>query len=77
MDWRNIKMSRAASANCGQNQTAESFDPKLGASLALKLVESERECKYHFLYGYLPHRFVPTIHRHVIVTLNKHKSYDT
>ncbi len=45
IDWRDLQMSRATRASCGRDQIATSYEASVGASLYLKLKESERECK--------------------------------
>ncbi|CAH1772900.1 unnamed protein product [Owenia fusiformis] len=64
LDWRNLIISRATRAQCGDLQTAESFSPSEGASLHLKLYENERlfdECPQYFNDGSDPWEKTETV----------------
>ncbi|ELT96302.1 hypothetical protein CAPTEDRAFT_221016 [Capitella teleta] len=54
LDWRHIQLSRSTGASCSPLMSSKSDEPKDGASLALQLVESERQfddCAQNYMDG--------------------------
>ena len=77
LDWRRVIMARATDAACLPTLTPLTYDPALGGSVALELVESERQCKWPNKYfrKHFCNIFISTQHSTGISKLHVREMY--